>query len=45
LTLHDPAEMISLTSGNTCQLLLRNDFIPDYYLLAFPKDDAPRMRR
>jgi hypothetical protein len=34
----DPAETIGLASGNTCTLLrIRNDFIPDYYLLTFPK--------
>ena len=35
---HDPEETISLSSGNNCQLLrIRNDLIPDYYLLTFPK--------
>lgn len=35
---HDLEETISLASGNDCTLLrIRNDFIPDYYLLTFPK--------
>ena len=35
---HDTAETIALTSGSTCKLLrIRNDLIPDYYLLTFPK--------
>lgn len=53
---HDLEETISLASGNDCTLLrIRNDFIPDYYLLTFPKsageplglrkDAAPRMLR
>jgi hypothetical protein len=35
---HDAEETISLASGNNCTLLrIRNDLIPDYYLLTFPK--------
>lgn len=35
---YESAQVISLTSGNACKLLrIRNDFIPDYYLLTFPK--------
>lgn len=38
---YEPAEMIPLTSGSTCKLLrIRNDFIPDYYLLTFPKSSG-----
>jgi hypothetical protein len=38
LTRQDSVETIPLSSGNSCELLrIRNDFIPDYYLLTFPK--------
>jgi hypothetical protein len=38
MTIHDTAEAIGLATGRTCNLLrIRNDLIPDYYLLTFPK--------
>lgn len=38
MTSHETEELIPLATGNTCQLLrIRNDFIPNYYLLTFPK--------
>ena len=38
--MHDPKsfEEFNLTTGHTCQLVrIRNDLIPNYYLLAFPR--------
>lgn len=34
-------EALDLTTGQTCQLLrIRNDFIPNYYLLTFPRSSG-----
>lgn len=41
MTTKDLRQQIALRSGRTCQLLrIRNDLIPDYYLLTFPKTTA-----
>lgn len=37
----DPEQNFILSTGNSCKLLrIRNDLIPNYYLLAFPKDSG-----